>query len=553
MSDARTGAGKGKGPGIGRLLDFILAPAVIAWLAWEPNHAHGFLNYNESGQYLSAVGELQRGSLLFRDLFAQYGPLQYYGPLWFFGLFGSSIASLRLFLLVGEIASLIAAYALARVVIPKRGFAWLAGLAIVIESHHPFWSTRWGGFRFAFIYLSLLALVMAGRATAERRAWWLALAGSMAGVAFLHTYDAGLIAGVGAAVYFVHAWVLRARSESLALLAPSLGFYFAGALAALLPFLVFLVATGTLADYLSQLPLLNPGRAWLQTIRPEDWKPIIFAPAVIYAASALVLGARFRRRRWQAQRDSSLLILTCCGALLYLISFRAIQGPQFETSLPLAIVTACQLISQAFVFFVESRSRPERRGAAWGAAAAVGLSLAAFLMLDIRSYGGGPMSWATHQLVKGDVVARFVGTVPLDESFRALALERGGEARLPDWQADEIEGVTRHLEERLGPDEVLFAYPDLGIFNYLVDRPHLTRFTIPVLADADPAWASEILEALETSPPAYILLGSELSTLARATQRESEYLPEVRLHLTEHYKLEARVGRIWIMARRESD
>ena len=130
-----------------RILDWLLVPLAIVALAWEPNYAHGVLNYNESGQHLAAIGAMQRGDLLFRDIFVQYGPLHYLVPLWLFGHFGDSIATLRGYFLSGEIAGLVAAYALARQLLPGRAFAILAGLAIAMEAHHPFWSTRGGGWR----------------------------------------------------------------------------------------------------------------------------------------------------------------------------------------------------------------------------------------------------------------------------------------------------------------------------------------------------------------------------------------------------------------------
>ena len=102
------------------LFDWLLVPSVVVALAFEPNFAHGFINYSESGQYLGAIDELLRGGVLYRDAFAQYGPLQYWIPAGLFASFGPSLSVLRGVLHAGEILSLVSAAALCRVVISSR-------------------------------------------------------------------------------------------------------------------------------------------------------------------------------------------------------------------------------------------------------------------------------------------------------------------------------------------------------------------------------------------------------------------------------------------------
>ena len=196
---------------------------------------------------------MQRGDLLFRDIFVQYGPLHYLVPLWLFGHFGDSIATLRGYFLSGEIAGLVAAYALARQLLPGRAFAILAGLAIAMEAHHPFWSTRWGGWRFFFVYVALTALL---RFSHTRNPAWMLAGGVSSALAFLHTYDAAAAAGIGALVFFAFEFsARRGQPQLLADLRRALSYFLVGVLACLLPFAFTLLATGTLGDYMAQLPL----------------------------------------------------------------------------------------------------------------------------------------------------------------------------------------------------------------------------------------------------------------------------------------------------------
>ncbi|MBW1885315.1 MAG: hypothetical protein JRJ58_17410, partial [Deltaproteobacteria bacterium] len=279
-----------------RSFDLLLVPICLISLAWEPNFSHGFINYNESGQHLATMREMARGSLLFRDLFVQYGPLHYFVPYWAAGAFGESLETLRGYFLLGEIAGFLAAWGLCRALIPSRIFASAAALVMVIEAHHTFWSARWGGFRFAFVYLSLWCLVVALN---RQRPRLLFFAGAGAALAFLHTYDAGAAAGLAAAVYFIHALATRRRSAELA---RELTLYSLGLAVCLLPFLLYLLATETLGDYWAQLPFLNPGRAWVQPISPGVVTPTVMAPGLIYLLALVYCVQEFRDTRSERGR-----------------------------------------------------------------------------------------------------------------------------------------------------------------------------------------------------------------------------------------------------------
>ncbi len=72
---------------------------------------------------------------------------------------------------------------------------------------------------------------------------------------------------------------------------------------------------------------------------------------------------------------------------------------------------------------------------------------------------------------------------------------------------------------------LLFAYPDLGILNYFADRPHITRFILPIMAAAREEWSVEIFQSIDANRPRIVVLGRGLSTLARETQHRGEYIP----------------------------
>ena len=62
-------------------------------------------------------------------------------------------------------------------------------------------------------------------------------------------------------------------------------------------------------------------------------------------------------------------------------------------------------------------------------------------------------------------------------------------------------------------------------------------------------WADEVRTTLEREPPELVLSSTQLSTLARATRSDAEYLPEVRELVAERYRPVARFGRIVVHRR----
>lgn len=522
---------------LSRLFDWAIAPLILVALAYEPNFRHGFLNYNESGQHLVAMHELVRGSLLFRDLFAQYGPLHYYVPAGLGLVFGESIATLRGYFHAGEIAGFLAAWALCRALIPRRGFAFAAAVVIVMEAHHPFWATRWGGFRFAFVYLSLLGLWFG---LLRPGSSWLVFAGACAGLAYLHTYDAAAAAGLPAIVFFAHAYLMRHEGR---VPAREMARYAMGLAIVLLPFLFHLTVTGTLGAYLEQLPLLNPGRAFAQPVPASALTLAVAAPAAIYGGALGFIALGLRREVFERERGIAMLFVIASGLLLYASAFRAIRGPQFEMALPLAILVLFFLVDHAYGVFERGLDIAGDRVGGAVAFAFVVFVMIAIAFTPIRHYGGGAAKFIAHQQHKAERVAKFVGSNPL-EDYQVLSLPTGGGARLPPKQVEEIEEVTRYLTNQTSPIEKLLAYPDLGAFHLFADRPLASRFSIAVLAAADPAWSRELLDTVRNQRADVVLVGRELGTLARATGRREEYLPAFRELLESRYILVKRFERL---------
>ena len=97
-----------------------------------------------------------------------------------------------------------------------------------------------------------------------------------------------------------------------------------------------------------------------------------------------------------------------------------------------------------------------------------------------------------------------------DVESRPLRIERAKGIIVPAAQADELEQIQEFVREHVAKDEVLFTYPELGTYNFLVDRRFYGRFPLPTFAWFNDRWHKELLGQLNNSRPRYIILEKEI-------------------------------------------
>ncbi len=524
-------------------LDWVLLPFLIVSFAYEPNFAHGLINYNELGQYLSAINGLSHGQHLYRDIFVQYNPLQYYVPLWAMQIFGMTLPVLKGYFLFGEIFTFLVLYVLSRRLIPNRFFSYLGSLFIVIEAHHPFWSLNWGGARFGFIYLSFFFLLAFTR---DSKSLSMFLAGLFASAGFLHTYDSGAVSYFAGAMLIAGYGFWLPRTDKSVTFPKVIGPYVAGCLTLMIPFALFLLATDSLPAYLTQLKDLGPGRAVAQPFTKDDLTLKVLYPGIVYLLSFGLLILR-TARRGRSPANLFLGTVTACGLLLYLFSFRAIRGPQFETALPPAVLIAFYLLGECYTSF-KSIAR-DRILARFLLLAIVIGGIGYHVYSEKRFYGKGLVPWLGYQEAKSVLLGTYRKSIPKNLGTEPLNFDRGGGSVVANIQADEINQTVAYLTSHTGPDDALFGFPDLGIFNFFCDRPQATRFYIGALANPKKEWRDELLADLLTKKPRIVLMNSRLSTIAQALGRTTELMPEVSEAIAQHYRLARKIGSLSVYER----
>lgn len=538
-------------------VDRFLIPALMAWLMFEPNWLSGRIDYLEVGQYLGPINSILHGGRPYVDWFTQHGPLFLYLPAALMALFGKTIAVLRIYFHVANILGLLIAYGVGCLVCKGRPFRWLIAWILVVEAFHPFWSIQWGGFRIGADLLVLWCLIRYVQGGRRKTA---ALAGFLSGLALLYSTEVGLFSlATGAALFLGMA---LGRTVPVRILLRDSAGYALGCLGAVIPVLAYFAVQGALVGYVTAawwiLPTQSP-RVWSQVgnipslaasfrqapslfafIAGDTFK--IYLPGLLYPIYFVYVAVKIRRQRRVTPEILILGLLIFHGSLLYLASFRAVLASQFQmAALPLVIILSVLFIEKCYNRLRASAAawrdgRPARVPALLTAAALI-LS-AAYLVGSEKRYYGTLRGWFLYQRFKPNLIATYTHTRwPAPGEMAPLRCERGGAIRVPRWQAEEMDGVTQFLKEHTAPGETVFAFPEHGIFNFLADRPGLSRFDIAALAGTIPAWRAELLNELQSHPPRYVIVGRFLSNLAGSIRRKEEMLPEVIQYLKRHYRL----------------
>jgi hypothetical protein len=190
----------------------------------------------------------------------------------------------------------------------------------------------------------------------------------------------------------------------------------------------------------------------------------------------------------------------------------------------------------------------------------VGLCAIVFLLLSAVYFAGSPKrfystlgGWFFYQQEKPGYWAYYDNPLTM-ESVRLIDPDcrRCGAISVPLRQAIDLHGATYFLSQHTAPQEPVFAFPEQGIFTFLADRPHLSRFDIAGFAWGHPAWTAELLNAVEDGRPRFVVAGRPPSSLARSIGRTQEILPEVGAYLTEHYRVLREYGTVDVLIRNDA-
>ena len=81
---------------------------------------------------------------------------------------------------------------------------------------------------------------------------------------------------------------------------------------------------------------------------------------------------------------------------------------------------------------------------------------------------------------------------------------------IPPWQDQDFNLLQQTINTLLKEDETLFTFPDLGIYNFIVDRPFVGKFPIVIFSWFNDDWAQGLYEELQRIKPKVVLFPKQI-------------------------------------------
>src|SRR3989338_6710588 len=504
-----------------KYLDVFILSVFTILITFHPYYLHGSINIFEVGLYLHGIQSILKGEIPYRDFLHLRGPVELYMPAFFMKLFGVHIGVFYSYFYVGTVLCLIFCILIAKEIFRTRLILYLMVPVLVGRTFPRVVFTYWGGMRYALGLLAVWFIIKFFKSDKPR---WLLGAGVVSALASLTSIEMGIYAGLGALAALAISFMLKVQDRRL--LAKGLGMYLAGIALIAVPYGFYLAANSALIPYLDSTfsivmnmqKVIDPH---LVSIYPRNFAEAFVAmsnpfhtnfkhmtPSYLYLFILGYLIFRYRNRKL-SREDMTLICLGIYGFIMYNTGFRGIWAAQFEMALqPEKILLF--FFAEMFLLLAIDFSYKKRTTFL--------ICLRYFLIVAMI---GSSLGYAIVRYNHRFFVFKFIGAKikgkdtaylrPLsDVESRPLRIERAKGIIVPVEQADELEQIQDFVQEHVAEDEVLFTYPELGTYNFLVDRRFYGRFPLATFTWFNERWHKELLGQLNSSKPLYIILEKEI-------------------------------------------
>jgi hypothetical protein len=510
----------------------------LALNGWDASYTF----YAEEGQALAWADAALHGGVLARDIYCLYGPLATLPVVGAFKLFGATVDIWRSTFYLLDVPALLAVYALLRQLGSSRLTAWGGVMLILLHRMWPMPGMSWCLLRTG---LGLAALTAVLRFLRTRRRRALAIAGALLGVAMFFSQEAGIAAGVGAAMALGLDHAARrsdahAIGSSVAVLAA--GFALAAA-AVLAPF-AWHGAVGSLLDNLSgfaklrvlghggqRLPaLFGGGESFFETCS-------LYVGPALYVATVFHTGVRLLGARYTPELATR-LGLAAYGAVLFVSPLSRPDTTHLLFAMPPAFVLAVDLLARLSARASRSPEPARTRAAYAAAVVAIVLALATFQTDTLEN------ATLFARQVASNLLWRDPAAAP--EDARALVLPRAGGVRVPADRAAEIEGAVAYVVERTAPAEPVWTFPNEPMLGFLADRPPASPYPLTLFAVTRDQ-RLDLIDAVERSGARYAIVNERTSMVDGIPSRQQN--PEPWEYLERRFTPERHFGRLVVMRR----
>jgi 4-amino-4-deoxy-L-arabinose transferase-like glycosyltransferase len=480
------------------VLVFVLTASLTLLVRW-PDLAMPL--ERDEGEYAYAAQEMLRGFLPYRDSFCQKPPVVFFWYLLGFQVFGETVVGIHLTLAVAAAAGAFGLFLLAQR-LAGRSAAYLAGLAFLVGSAGSGYfgsAANTEMFMLVAVIYGCLAVLRAAE-TAKAIPWL--VGGACLGLAAL-TKQVAVFSFAGPCAYA--AWEV-ARRHGFRSACVGLLWFAAGALAAALPILTWIVATGILEPFLEATVTHNVAyvgspfglEKWQLLWSTMEERFLLTDSGLWLCLLAAVLSLAWRRCRSAPAVRFALLwfVFSLLGVALGPFAF----GHYFLQVLPPLALTAGVVCS--LVMTGPALPLAYRRLLAVLIAAAVLLPMAVGRAATTIE----PVEQRCHDLYQDYGPTPFVAAKHLGDQLRRTA----------------------------GPEDKLLVFGSEPEILFYARRRSVTRYTIfyPLTGDYPRAEAmgDAMLAEFEADPPVWVILSCFLSSFqgsARSGERLDRLISRV--------------------------
>ncbi|MFH1754039.1 MAG: hypothetical protein ABH875_07660 [Candidatus Omnitrophota bacterium] len=538
------------------ILDYWIIPLGIIIVLFNPVFMHGYIDHLEAGTDVALVNDLSHGKIPYKDIFTLFGPLNIYFEAFAMLLFGKGLAVLRAYYFFANILTIIVAYFICLRISKNRLLPYISALALIIETHHPFWTTRWGGPRFTFGLLAILAAILFFKKGTRR---WAYIAGLFGSIAFFVTPDVGItsLLSMGFTLFLslIYTGFYEKRWN-----VNGLTYFVLGATTVFGLFLSYFAIKGALIPYIDIFVVLltKHMKVWSQgsadigkyfsmardNILGYNFK--LMLPIIMQGGAILFVIHRMLRRTisW---RGYSILCLSIYGLLMYKTALRSLAGPQFAMAFQPVVILGFVLMDHVFVritTLARTIFTPEGKPDMLAIWTVIFFLLAGYAISSDKRYYRDLEGWRDYQRHKTEVMPMYSNYIHVSRiQLTPLKTSRARGIKVPSGQAGIIDGVTKYIKSVTEPGEQVFTFPEHGIYNFLADRPSVGRFNIAGFAWTTSEYRQELLGDLQEIRPRYVIWSRETSYLAKSINvADRDFLPEIQEYLNANYHVVTSFG-----------
>ncbi len=518
------------------LLDAVLLSIFAVLITLHPYYLRCQINFFELGLYLPGIDGVLKGGIPFRDFFHLRGPMELYVPALLMKIFGEHVAVLSTYFYVGTVLTLILCIFLSKQLFRTRLFFLLLIPVLIGKTFPRVVFTYWGGMRFA---LGILAMLCAIKYFKTTRFIWMFLAGVAACFGLLTSVEIGVCAffGVVCALIVSHIFKVQKRKDVY----KAAGSFLGGACLIGIPYVIYLVSQQALVPMVDSFYSVvanmenvfdlhhientpsNIFEAILAMINPNHDNFKHMTPAYLYLFFGGYLFLRWKKKKLN-NKDLALICLAGYGVLMYNKTFRAIGGSQFEMSLQPEKILYFILLEKAFLFFrrkdmlvFHSKEGARLPRIAKPANANWKIYLASFFVFGVvvssvlypiqrynrRFYA---FKYVRNLILRKDMKE----LLPLhDQNMVEINTPRLHSMVVPKWQAEELVQLFDIINAKTKKTEEVFMFPEIGAYNFVVDRPFLGRFPMYTFTWFNDKWHADFDKELRGAPPQVVVVDKD--------------------------------------------